>query len=427
MINKYDLFLERVYNINFDTKVIEYPLAQKTNVKNNLERLVDQIEKRGGSFDGEKVAGLLFNAVNLNDMNRSFPFVDLFVHDSTEAARRGEYISVKTSSSNHTLKDVIGGGLTPVGGLNLNTLILFIMDLIELKTYKSSYFQERLGWANYIYIKRFKSIIRNIRNRQHADYAFSRCILIFKLMQAYLYLLRIENLILPSPSKSDNLVNIIDAIVAKFLDKEFDTNYCGELNESAREHSIIIENYVNNRQLSMDNVDPEHYGIGEDIPNIRISYCVVFFDKNINNRVVLNVFKTRAVHLRDIFVRAMNIWIENGYHVRPVDTKTNKLSINYDGICRIFEEDNLVGENVFDTQIKIDISLDRKSPQLADETRIWQAKLIKNVSGIKTNKDQKRILKLINKMLKILNKSKGDEREERIRSFSNFIEEIRPI
>lgn len=439
MINNYDLFLESSYFINLDTGPNDYPLvARDTRRQNRLKYKTSKIERKGGSRLGEQISEILFNATNQNVIDTSHPFVDLRVLDDIEnVAVKNEYISVKTSFVNHSLRTSVGTS----GGFKIGQLILFALDQMNFRVYKTSDFKIRHSWQTYVFTTYLEEIILKLfsNNVHHYKYAFLHSLLIFKIILDYLKLLRKDKD--PMMTDINDLKAVVAVIAAKFVDAKYTrANYFGRIetlepnvSEFIQGHNTKIQNYIRDNKLTIH--EPRNNSwVREILPigvrNIKISYCVIYFDKEENNRVILNVYKTKSLKFEDLFINTLNEWSQREYHIDAVNVyrrdrkKIKTLILNFDGVCAAFQNNGISDQRVFDTHIQIDLSLKHERDRRKIGTKMMYIKTINNIKGINSDEKEKDILRILNKSVKLLDVDDVNKKNARINAFSEFIDNL---
>jgi len=413
------LFLEKVYNINLDTRQTNYTFITKKGRMNRLQHLVYQIEQTGSPFQGEKISEILLGAVNLNVLDLSYPFVDLkVIYPIKDVTEYNELISIKTSRDTNNLKDAV----TYVNGFKIKQLIQFAITKINLKIFKSETFKERFAIKLSSITSYYQKLIIGLfkDNSDIYSYAFINQIVIFNFIKEYLKNLQQREHIIEK--NRNRLYSIISACTASFIDRKFGTNYVDSIS-APEDIKISVANYINKNLNKYDfSSDFINYGdaLPEEIKNLKISFCILYFNESKKEEEnILNLQKTHAITFGELFDKSMKIWIRKGYH-NPDKIKKN-VYLNYNDVVSAFSNDNLQGDDVFNTHIQVQINLQYK--ERSEEVKKLYVKVIDNIKGIENDESQTKILKLLNKYLNKINSPSKETRDKYIQKFSNMFDE----
>jgi hypothetical protein len=416
MLKNYKLFLEKVYNIDLTTNQATYEYIKGRGRLNRLKHLVYQLEKTGDPINGEKVSEILLGGVNLNVLDLSYPFVDLKVVTPVPGISNvNELISVKTTRDKHKLKDAV----TYVNGFKIGQLIQFAISEIDLNLYKTKVFKKRnairLSSVTSFYDKLIKDLFG--KNEKIYTFVFVHTLLFYYLLKEYLEILSTQEIII---TDRNELYTNMAVLLCYYVDRKFNTNYLKNLNLKSSsdfiveaEHNII--NLFSKRIEEVVNAEDEEFGwlrfIPEAIRSLQISYCILFFDEDDedSNKVVLNVCKTQSVSFEKLFVNTIKIWTQKPegkakaiqpMHLRSLERNKN-IYLNYNGVTKAFEDGNLKGDDVFDTQIKIEFSAEWTSSyeERPESIKKLYVKVIDKVKAIPNDEKQEEVLTLINNFL----------------------------
>ncbi len=414
MLN-YKLFLERLYNINLVTNEIDYDFIKSSGKINRLKHLIYQLEQTGSPLGGEKISEILLGGTNLNVLDLSYPFVDLKVTTPVEGVTlENELISVKTTRDKYTLKDSV----TYVNGFKIGQLIQFAIKKMNLNLYKNKKFTRR----NSIQLSSITSFYDNLiiklfgENTAIYSFVFIHTLLFYLLLKEYLEKLSEKDIII---TDRDELYTNIAVLLCTYVDEKYNTNYIDDIESKIKKSSNYIINATYNvknlfSQRIKEAIDSEDDDFNwlnflpEEIRNLKISYCILFFDKDDdeNKKIVLNLCKTQAISFQNLFKNTIKLWTEKKndksipMHMKALSKKQN-LYLNYDGVIKAFEGNNLTGNDVFNTRIKIEFTSEWTSQyqERPEELKKLYVKVIDKVKSIPNDEKEKKILTLLNKFL----------------------------
>ena len=428
----YKLFLEKNYTIDLKTNKTDYNYIGRNNGRfNRLKHLIYQIEQSGSPLEGEKVSEILLGAVNLNTLDLSYPFVDVkVITEIPGVTMENELISVKTSRDMHTLKDAVNY----VNGFKISQLIQFAITKINLKIFKSEPFKDRFAMK----LSSITSYYENTINQLFSDdidiytYSFVNSIVILNFLKEYFTYLKIDHIV----EKDRNvLYAIMSVCIASFIDKKFNTNYIDKIivkisDKKLNEIKANVEKFINTSRFNF-NRDYINYGdsLPNDVKNLKVSYCVLYFDES-NDNIVLNLQKTHAISFGELYNNSMRIWIRKGYHMAHnlgvVSTKKlvgkQNLYLKYEDVIEAFSTKNVMGEDVFKTHIRVNIADDWNYQERDQDVKKLYVKVIDNIKGIENDETQVKILKMLNNFLKKINTGDKIKRDHYIQKFSELFD-----
>ena len=418
-------------NINIDLSDRHKTTITNSNIvkykdftKNSFARLFHlfyEMDEKGSPLVGEKISSLLFNAVNLNYYNKSYPFVDLIVKEPIDGVTENEeHISMKTSSTKHNLISAV----TDVNGFKLRQLIQFILKKSDLNIYKTDNFSKRESIKYYTIIDGMYSVFNILRkDTKYSNYYED----MFRNQLSYLFALKnaIDNNVLYN-NKSLKDMNSINNFLLDFIKQDLDN--------------------IKNDELDFDfDTNIEKLYTMYDFFDLPISFCVLYFDENLDDESNINMHiqKTNIIKLKDLYQNSLDKWIEKGYHTKIWELKTAKLGddldvdnsktnyyFNYNDIYNIFEENN---EGEFNTHIKIKMNSNKKNKYLsyeedADKKKDYErfqnikVDVIDNIKSVPNDKMSNKVLNFINNILNKLDNESVDK-ESVIQDFRTFIDD----
>ena len=428
MLN-YKLFLEKLYHVNLISGKTDYNILKRRGRMNRLKHLIYQLEDTGSSLGGEKVSEILLGGTNLNVLDLSYPFVDLKVTEPVPGVtEEDELISVKTTRDKHTLKNAV----TYVNGFKIGQLIQFAISKIDLNLYKSTTFKKRKAIKLSSVTSFYDNLIKDLfgANQDIYTFVFVHTLLFYSLLKEYLELLAKEEIII---TDRDELYTNVAVLLCYYVDNKFHTNYLTNL-KLKRSENYIIET-TNNLNILFSNrikevIDSEDEELSwlkfipESIRNIRISYCILFFNEDDEEKVVLNLCKTQSITFERLFKNTIKIWTESSgnsvpMHLKALSKKQN-LYLNYQGVIKAFQSDKLKGDNVFNVHIQVEFDANWADTyhERPEDTKKMYVKVIDKVKSIPNDDKQTEILNLLNKFLnKIID---SDESDKYIKKFSDI-------
>lgn len=412
MLN-YKLFLEKLYNINLVNDEIDYDFVKTRGRLNRLKHLIYQLEKSGSPLGGEKVSEVLLGGTNLNVLDLSYPFVDLKVTTPVPGVTiADELVSVKTTRDKHTLRDSV----TYVNGFKIGQLIQFAISEIDLNLYKSKIFKKRKAIKLSSITSFYDNLIKKLfgENQVIYTFAFVHTLLFYSLLKEYLEILANQDIII---TDRNELYTNMAVLLCYYIDKKFNTNYINQLESKIKgsqnyivEATHNVENLFSRKINDVVDSEDENFGwlrfIPENIRNLKISYCILFFDKEDDDeKVVLNLCKTQAVSFQDLLRNTIILWTQSSNGVVPMHMKALKkkqnLYLNYAGVIKAFETNELKGDDVFNTRFRIEFTYEWASQyqERPEELKKLYVKVIDKVKSIPNDEKQGDILNLLNKFL----------------------------
>lgn len=440
MQNFWEFITEGDYYINVSTNKTNYQYIKNDSTRfNRLKHLIYQIEQNGSPLMGEKISEILLGAVNLNTLDLSYPFVDVKVVNPVDGVTNtDELISVKTSRDSHTLREAV----TYVNGFRIDQLIQFGMSKLDLQLYKSSSFKSRNAMKLSTVISYYQHIIKKLFGNDEGvyTYAFSHSIIILDFLKKYLSKIEAQ----PGTNSSKAIVGLV---TAAFIDKKFNTSYIDDVGGRGEDKLLNINitvkklekikqsvlNYFSSESSHNFSSDYINYGDGlpKEISKLQISYCILFFNEENNDgkndgKIVLNLYKTQSVSFDQLFNNSMNIWLKKNYHINNLnrnkfDQKKQNIYLNYDNVVLAFQGNNLSGDQVFDTHIKVEIEPNWTYRERDEGTKKMYVKIIDKIKGITNDEKEEEILKLLNRHLNRINVNDEEKRNSYINKFKQFL------
>ena len=168
----------------------------------------------------------------------------------------------------------------------------------------------------------------------------------------------------------------------------------------------------------------------KEIKKLQISYCILFFDKEIKGEnLVLNLYKTQTRSFSELFNKSMILWLRKGYHLSSLNRfkekkKQQNLYLNYNGVVDAFSSDIITGEDVFETHIRVEISADWHYKDREESVKKLYFKVINKIKGIDNDNKQTVILSLLNKYLNKINSGDEGTKDYFIQKFSELFPNV---
>lgn len=367
----YQRFLEStVYKIDLDKDESNFQPWLDPEQKNQIKYHAKKFENSASDEQAESFVGSLFGA---ELETRDAAFRDLVVVSPIPGVSLlNEYISVKSSRKMYSLESTIGN----TNGFKINSLILFMMEKLQLRIYLNEKFIERNLIDPQVLLGYYKRHIYHLyaKGGDMASYifAYTSCILVFKIIKDFLELLVERREFLEG---AHTISNVIAMAISAFMDhntksKNFDDLeskikiYPNELDEfmSIRKEfgEFFQEQIKKNKYAIKDGFDYIDDSVFDKFREIKVSYCVVFFDK-LNKKTgeeTINVYKTQAVPCSELFKKTIKIWADSGNFQKAVIDKKRNIYLTYNLILQAFSGNGLKGKDVFETIINIKIPKD---------------------------------------------------------------------
>jgi hypothetical protein len=371
----YKRFLEsNYYKIEFDKEESDFKPWMDPDHKIQIKYHANKFERTASDEQAELLVASLFGA---EIETRDAAFRDLVVIDPIPGVSiMNEYISVKSSQKKHSLEATIGN----TNGFKINSLILFMMEKLHLRIYLNEKFIERNLIDYKVIFNYYKTHIYNLYYVKGGDlsayiFAYTSCILVFKIIKDFLEELVEKREFLEG---SHTIRNVIAMALTAFMDHNFKDKSVQnfpilekrikvlphELEEFMSIRKQFAEFFQSQTKKNLYTIRDGYNYIDETVfekfREIKLSYCVVFFDKT-NKKTgeeTINIYKTQAVSCADLFKKTSQIWTAAGNFEKAVVYKKRNIYLPYNLIVQAFSGNGLVGRDVFETVITIKLPKD---------------------------------------------------------------------
>lgn len=387
-----------------DNNVVKYKEFTK-NQFGRLFHLFYELDDNGSPIIAEKISALLFNAVNLNYYNKSYPFVDLIVPEDKSIegiTLPDEYISVKTSAKANTLNNAIN----EVNGFKLSQVLQFALQMTGVDFFEGENFSKRNTIKYFTILNELYKIFKIKQNATNYE-------LIFKNQLKYIYLLKkIMDNGRTYNGKILNNINNINEFFTDIIDKDLRI-----LNPSEMKKSHELDDYIK-----------EYDEMNNFYSKFHISYCVSYFDKDsdINDSIILHVQKTKAINFIELYEKTIKEWVLLDYHKRILDDETSKnYYLKYNNIKTIFSEGDDFSNHIILKMSKekrkkyFDISKDDTKTKDYHNFQNLKVEVIDNIKSIPNDKMSKDVLNFINNIVNKLD-NENVNKENIIKQFKDF-------
>lgn len=368
----YNKFLESNFYIRLDSddiivngEISNFEPWNSEENKNKMRFFANKFEKRAHDVDAEHLAASLFGA-ELEPRDAAFRDLQVF-NPIPGLSYPNEFISVKSSKTMNTLKTAINN----TNGFKLNSLILFMMEKLNPQIFLKPRFIKRHEMDIKNLFNMYKSIILRLYFKDIKSYiiAFNSIILVLKIVKEFFTrLFEVENKVLEGKKIIEHVITM--AIVSymdevkgwqefKNIRQMLTVSRVEELQfeETLKLFQTFSDKYKKESQnaYSENGYDAIGDGFLDKFSEIKLSYCIIYFEKPHKNEETIKIYKTQALSCAELFKNTTRIWTNNkNYQKTIVQGKVN-IYLTYDLILQAFEGNGLTGKDVFETEITIKV------------------------------------------------------------------------
>jgi hypothetical protein len=336
--------------------------------------IADRFEKTGDDEQAESLVEVLFGGIK---GGRNSKFFDVrVVNPISGITKNGEYISVKSTKTAHTLE----GAISETNGFKLGSLIQFMFERLEIKVFRNKLFKERNEIKLSVLLANYNAHISNFYREENIDiynYAYVNGILVFNIIKEFLAYYFEKY----GPIENRNLIDDVMVMsITSFIDNEFKMSKkrFDDLGTGNERDSIVVaehrrKNFIKLKKefysfykvfrVNYSGIDDSGYdNIDIDLiprfKDIYVSYCVLFFDVTDarTGDEIINIYKTQSLPCSELYKNSAKAWLNMSLQHRQREGNRGKnVYLNFEGVLKAFEGNGLTGRDVFDTIIKIRI------------------------------------------------------------------------